>query len=61
MSIQDGTFKPADKLPTAVELCDVYNVSRSTINQAMDELSSHCLIARRKGSGVYVKELLIDS
>ena len=30
-SIEDGTLKPNDKLPTVVELCDLYGVSKITV------------------------------
>ena len=60
-SIEDGTLKPYEQLPTVVELCEKYNVSRSTMNQAMNELSSLGLVARRKGSGVYVKNVATDA
>ena len=60
-SIEDGTLKPYDRLPTVIELCEMYNVSRSTINQVMDELSDRGLVARRKGSGVYVKNVINDA
>lgn len=60
-SIENGTLKPYDRLPTVVELCEMYGVSRTTINQVMDELSDRGLVARRKGSGVYVKNIINDA
>ena len=60
-SIEDGTLKPYEQLPTVIELCEIYNVSRSTINQVMKELSERGLVSRRKGSGVYVKNVINDA
>lgn len=30
-SIEDGALKPGDKLPTVVEFCELYSVSKSSI------------------------------
>lgn len=53
--IASGTYAPNDQLPTTPELCDQYKVSKITIKKAMDELVQLGLIARRRGSGTYVK------
>ncbi len=54
-SITDGVYAPGDKLPTIPQLCAVYGVSKITIKRAMDELELQGLIARRRGSGTFVK------
>ena len=54
-SIEDGTLKPNDKLPTVVELCDLYGVSKITVKRALNVLSENGLIASKRGSGTYVK------
>ncbi len=54
-SIEDGTLKPNDKLPTVVELCDLYNVSKITVRRAIDLLTEMGLVSSRRGSGTYVK------
>ncbi len=56
-SIEDGDLKPGEKLPTVVELCDIYAVSKITIKRALEQLVSLGLVASRRGSGTYVKEL----
>lgn len=56
--IRSGEYKPNDRLPTIDELCAQYDVSKITIKKAMDELEVHGLIARRRGSGTYVKGTL---
>ena len=55
--IANGEFKPNDQLPTTEELCEQYDVSKITVKKAMDELVLHGLIARRRGSGSFVKGL----
>ena len=37
-AIKRGELRPYDQLPTVVELTKSYHVSRTTIEQAMDEL-----------------------
>ena len=54
-SIEDGTLKPNDKLPTVVELCDLYGVSKITVKRAFDLLTEKGLISSRRGSGTFVK------
>lgn len=54
-SIKDGSLKPNDKLPTVVELCQIYDVSKITVKRAFDVLIEKGLIASRRGSGTYVK------
>lgn len=53
--IEDGTLAPNEKLPTVVELCALYRVSKITIRRAMDYLTEIGLITSRRGSGSYVK------
>lgn len=53
--ISQGEYLPNDRLPTTPELCEQYQVSKITIKKAMDELELGGLIARRRGSGTYVK------
>ena len=55
--ISAGTYAQGERLPTIPELCDEYDVSKITVKRAMDELESLGLIARRRGSGTYVKGL----
>lgn len=56
--IQAGTYQPNEKLPTTPELCEKYEVSKITIKKAMDLLEQRGLIARRRGSGTYIKGLV---
>lgn len=52
-----GEFKNGDLLPSEAQLCDLYNVSRITIRQALDELNRNGMISRIQGKGTTVKEL----
>lgn len=54
-SILDGSLKAGDRLPTVVELCDLYGVSKITVRKAIDILAEQGLVSSRRGSGTYVK------
>ncbi|MEH6940209.1 PLP-dependent aminotransferase family protein, partial [Bacillus sp. JJ664] len=52
--IVDGTF-PSDKpLPSERQLAKEYNINRSTVVSAYDELQSNGLIKRNRGSGTTI-------
>ena len=36
-SIEDGSLKPGDKLPTVVEFCELYGVSKITVKRAIEQ------------------------
>ena len=53
--IEDGALAPNDKLPTVVDLCERYGVSKITVKRAFEILTERGLIASKRGSGTYVK------
>jgi len=59
--LSSGVYKKGDRLPTTPELCRIYGVSNTTVKRAMDELELRGLVARRRGSGVYIKETTVPS
>ena len=54
--IQEGTLQPGDRLPSERKLATYYNVNRSTVVHALDELVSLGWVLRRQGSGTIVNE-----
>lgn len=54
-SIRSGELMAYDQLPTVVDLTERYNVSRSTIEQVLNELEKMGLVSRKRGAGVFVK------
>ncbi|MGB9673732.1 MAG: GntR family transcriptional regulator [Anaerolineales bacterium] len=58
--IASGELKPGDRLPPERELCQMLNVSRMTLRQALNELESRGLITRRQGDGTYVAQPKIE-
>lgn len=54
--IHGGVYKEGDKLPTEMQLCAKYDVSRMTIRKALEKLIDHGWLYRIQGSGNYVKK-----
>jgi GntR family transcriptional regulator len=58
--IEQGIYKPGDRLPSEPELVREYGVSRITVRQALDELEAEGRVVRRHGKGTYVAEPRIE-
>ena len=54
--IANGNWKPGEKLPSETELAGVFGVSRVTIRNALQRLSTMGLVETRFGEGSFVKE-----
>ena len=52
--IRSRVWQPNDQLPSEAELCSTFNVSRTVIRQALQDLIHDGLITRRKGKGSFV-------
>ncbi len=52
--IQDGSWPVGFQLPGEAELCQTFEVSRTVIRQALNDLVYKGLLIRRKGKGTYV-------
>lgn len=53
-TIEDGTIPVGDLLPTEMDLCRRYGVSRHTVREALTELRATGLVESRRGVGTYV-------
>lgn len=53
--IKKDIYKVGFQLPTDMEFCDIYNVSRITVRRALQELESDGYIQRIQGKGSYVR------
>ncbi len=58
--IRDGVWQPEDMLPTEAELVERYDLSRSTVRQALDIMVNDGLIHRRRGRGTFVAKPTIE-
>ncbi len=52
--IEEGNLQEDDRLPSERELCETYDVSRSTVRQAIQELEKEGYIYRLHGKGTFV-------
>lgn len=52
--LQDGTYKVGDKLPTELELCSIYNVSRVTVRKVLGKLVDENHLTKIRGKGTFV-------
>lgn len=59
--IQQGEWMPGDRLPGEQELCQIYQISRTVVRQALEVLERDHLIYRRKGKGTFVTEPKINA
>ncbi|WP_303753699.1 GntR family transcriptional regulator [Enterococcus sp. S86.2] len=54
-NIQIEKWKEGEKIPTEMELCEIYHTSRITIRNAIEELVKENLLVKRRPKGTYVK------
>jgi GntR family transcriptional regulator len=54
--IEHGEWKPGDVLPSEPELCQIFEVSRTVVRQALQELTYEGLLIRERGRGTFVAE-----
>lgn len=59
--IASGKLKTGDKLPPERELAGIFNVSRTSVREAIKTLATMGLIEIKKGHGVFVREATLDS
>ena len=55
-NISAGTLSPGALLPSEAELCRTFDVSRSTVRQAIGALETEGLVVRKQGRGTFVAE-----
>lgn len=59
--IQQGKLLIGEALPPELDLCDIFEVSRVTVRQAVMELVSEGYLYRRKGKGTFVSKPKIEA
>ena len=59
--IASGAWAPGTRLPPERELCEVLDVSRTTLRLALAELEQRGLITRHQGRGTFVTRPRIDA
>ncbi|SNR31403.1 transcriptional regulator, GntR family [Lutibacter agarilyticus] len=56
-AIRNREYLPGDKIPTENELCRIFNVSRTTIREAVKRMSARGIVEVKRGSGVFVSHM----
>jgi len=59
--IEQGVFKPGDRIPTEEELSRVTGLARATIRQAIQNLVNMGLLIRKRRLGTFVLEKVADT
>lgn len=52
--IDEGVWRPGDRIPTEHRLCQLFSISRSPVRQALNELAYEGVLIRRPGLGTFV-------
>ncbi len=58
--IKLGVFQSRDRMVTENELCNILNISRTTVRLAMNELFEEGLIVRQRGRGTFIADKKIN-
>ncbi|MCL1879986.1 MAG: FadR family transcriptional regulator [Actinomycetia bacterium] len=61
LMLVDGELRVGDKLPTEMELCELFNVSRTSVREALSALSLTGILEIRQGGGIYVRRASSDA
>lgn len=56
VKILSEEWKPGDRIPAELDLCELYHVSRITIRKSIDELVRENLLYRERAHGTFVRE-----
>jgi GntR family transcriptional regulator len=54
--IKSEEYKKGEKIPTELELCEDFNVSRTTVRTALNQLTLEGYLNRQQGKGTFVAE-----
>lgn len=61
MIVEEKCYLPGSKLPNELELCQLLNVSRTTLRESISFLVAQGVLEIRRGKGTFVAEKLPDS
>jgi len=53
-SLEAGEWRPAESIPSEIELATRFRVSQGTVRKAIDALAADNLVIRRQGKGTFV-------
>lgn len=59
--IEDGSFRPGDRLPPLAQLAADFQCSRATVREALGALRGQGLVELRHGDGTYVRTAAMET
>jgi len=59
--LTDGTWRPGQKIPTEIEMSEIFGVNRLTVRIAVQRLNTLGLLEIRVGDGTYVKSFDLNT
>lgn len=59
--IKRGTFLPGERLPSQVEMAQLFGVSRTVVREAIKILEGQGIVSSKRGSGAYVNALALSA
>lgn len=59
-NILRGKYQPDERIPSEIELAELLNVSRMTVNKVINELTKEGFLHRHPGKGTFVSQRRID-
>jgi GntR family transcriptional regulator len=58
--IASGSFQPGEMIPSENQLCKSYQISRTTVRQALNELVGSGVLVRTQGKGTFVSKSFLE-
>lgn len=52
--IEEGIYRPGEKIPSEDKLCEMYGVSRITVRRALNQLVEDNVLVKKHGKGTFV-------
>lgn len=59
IQIQNGVLQPGDMMIAENSLCEILNISRTTVRQSMNQLVEEGLLVRYRGKGTFIANMKI--
>lgn len=63
--INDGEYKTGEKIPSEQDLCEIYDISRPTVRQAIKDLVQKGILVKLKGKGTFLldnnRKVIVDN
>lgn len=55
-ALSNGALQPSQRIPSEAEICQAFQISRTVVREALDDLVNEGVLYRRKGKGTFVAQ-----